>query len=727
MPAPTHIDRETVLSRNNPVVTAADPLASLSVGNGHLATTVDVTGMQTYIQFYRDGVPLTTMSDWGWHSFPNTQHLTKAETERTMRFGHRDHDEVYAIENKQGGKPQAATTYFRVNPHRLNLGTIGLRLTDRNGREIALDQLGDIRQEQHLYDGHITSHFTADNHQVDVITACRLDRDAMLYQIKSPLLSQRQASICIRFSYPTGQHADDANDWSHPELHTSRLAAHTDHSATIERMIDSTCYVLTLRWEGEVTVEQTDPHTFMLTTPDNTLSLEAAYSAQREPEATLSKFRFGPALHDIIQAWHKWWDEGGIVDFAACTDPRARELERRVVLSQYLTRINCANSFPPQETGLTYNSWFGRPHLEMTWWHTLHFALWNHPEVIDNMLKWYDNTAYPIARHIALRQGFSGVRWMKMTDPRAGEAPSNTGSFLIWQQPHYIYLAEEAYRHNHDTATLKLHGEQVEQTAEFMAEFIHLDTITHTFQLRGATSMQESMSKDFSYNHPFELAYWKYGLAVAQRWRERRGLQRNRQWDDIIAHMSALPQKDGIYTAGEPTDTTRAMPAFDPFNTIGASAHVVTTKQLPDETFAEKSRSDHPAVLGACAIIPDEWKAYNADTMTHTLEWILQQWRWDTTWGWDYGMAAMAAARLQQPSVAIDILMSDHTKNRYLISGHNYQTADRLRVYLPGNGALLTAIAMMCAGWDGCGSANNPGFPADGTWNVRWENLHPMQ
>ncbi len=216
MPAPTHIDRETVLSRNNPVVTAADPLASLSVGNGHLATTVDVTGMQTYIQFYRDGVPLTTMSDWGWHSFPNTQHLTKAETERTMRFGHRDHDEVYAIENKQGGRPQAATTYFRVNPHRLNLGTIGLRLTDRNGREIALDQLGDIRQEQHLYDGHITSHFTADNHQVDVITACRLDRDAMLYQIKSPLLSQRQASICIRFSYPTGQHADDANDWCTP-------------------------------------------------------------------------------------------------------------------------------------------------------------------------------------------------------------------------------------------------------------------------------------------------------------------------------------------------------------------------------------------------------------------------------------------------------------------------------------------------------------------------------
>ena len=62
-----------------------------------------------------------------------------------------------------------------------------------------------------------------------------------------------------------------------------------------------------------------------------------------------------------------------------------------------------------------------------------------------------------------------------------------------------------------------------------------------------------------------------------------------------------------------------------------------------------------------------------------------------------------------------------------LPNGHNFQTPDRLRIYLPGNGALLTAIAMMCAGWDGCTEPLNPGFPNDGTWNVRWEGLHRMQ
>ena len=43
--------------------------------------------------------------------------------------------------------------------------------------------------------------------------------------------------------------------------------------------------------------------------------------------------------------------------------------------------------------------------------------------------------------------------------------------------------------------------------------------------------------------------------------------------------------------------------------------------------------------------------------------------------------------------------------------------------YLPGNGGLLYAVAMMAAGWDGAPTNHAPGFPSDGTWNVRWEGL----
>ena len=54
--------------------------------------------------------------------------------------------------------------------------------------------------------------------------------------------------------------------------------------------------------------------------------------------------------------WTNFWTNGAAVDFSHCTDPRAKELERRVVLSQYLLAIQSAGSVPPQETGLTYNS-----------------------------------------------------------------------------------------------------------------------------------------------------------------------------------------------------------------------------------------------------------------------------------------------------------------------------------------------------------------------------------
>ena len=303
---------------------------------------------------------------------------------------------------------------------------------------------------------------------------------------------------------------------------------------------------------------------------------------------------------------------------------------------------------------------------------------------------------------------------MKMTDPWAGEAPSNVGSFLIWQQPHYIYMAEEIYRHQPTADVLDRYAQQVEETANFMADYAVQDPKTHLYHLQGVTAMQESMSKDISYDHPFELAYWRYGLHVAQQWRIRRGLPRHPEWDDIINHLAPLPQADSIYTAGLPLSSSASQSLLPDSN------------QFP-EVLAQKAISDHPAVLGACALIPTNCSSHDPSTMLSTLRWVMQHWNWPTTWGWDYGMIAMAAARLGDTQTTIDALLAPQPKNTYLVSGHNFQTSDRLRLYLPGNGSLLTAIAMMCAGWDGCPTLHNPGFPHDGTWDVRWENLHPMQ
>lgn len=730
------IDRKSVLERNNPKVTNADPLNALSVGNGHFATTVDVTGMQSYPQNYMQGVPLCSMSDWGWHSFPNTENLKHEETEKEMDLGH-GRKEVYAVEYKTEGRGKKATEYFRINPHRLNLGNVALVIKDGKG-QIKEADIKDIDQQLDLYSGVITSHFSALGKPVTVKTACMPCEDAMIYSINSHLLSSGKVSVCLSLPYPSGKHADAATDWGNEDKHASRIIKRTGKSALLEHIIDSTRYYVLIQWEGSAKLVHESTHSYALIPNGKTLNVRVEY---KELQPKTQGFSFAKSVIEVQKFWNSWWETGAFVDFGDCKDVRAKELERRTVLSQYLTFINCANETPAQETGLTYNSWFGRPHLEMTWWHTIDFSLWNRPEVLETMLEWYNDKAYPEAKKIAERQNFKGIRWMKMTDPWAGESPSNVGSFLTWQQPHYIYMAEEMWRsvcakpgvtEAEKKAIIAKYGKNVEETAEFLYDFAKsCDHNTGSISLYGQTAMQESMSKDFSYCHPFEQAYFKYGLMKAQEWRERSGKQRREDWDEVIQSLASLPQSEGIYTAGIPTQPfiiagsasqNAGNVAFDPFNYGGDTGK----KQLTEEEFKLKCRSDHPAVLGACGLLPD-CGLYDRAMMQRTLDWVMQNWNWDTTWGWDYGMTAMCAARLGDGENAVKALLIDKGKNTYLVSGHNYQEPKRLRLYLPGNGALLDAVAMMCAGWDGCPDVKNPGFPQDGKWNVKWEGLRKMQ
>src|SRR5690606_25984882 len=127
--------------------------------------------------------------------------------------------------------------------------------------------------------------------------------------------------------------------------------------------------------------------------------------------------------------WKNFWTRGGAVDFSQCTDERANELERRIVLSQYLTKIQCAGSLPPQETGLTLNSWYGKFHMEMYWWHGAHFPVWGRSELLENSMGWYETVLHK-AKATARLQGYQGARWQKMTDPYGNESPSSVGAFI---------------------------------------------------------------------------------------------------------------------------------------------------------------------------------------------------------------------------------------------------------------------------------------------------------
>ncbi|HPF04070.1 MAG TPA: hypothetical protein PLE95_12745, partial [Bacteroidales bacterium] len=104
----------------------------------------------------------------------------------------------------------------------------------------------------------------------------------------------------------------------------------------------------------------------------------------------------------------------------------------------------------------------------------------------------------------------------------------------------------------------------------------------------------------------------------------------------------------------------------------------------------------------------------NDGILANSLDTIMNVWNWPSTWGWDFPMLAMSAASIGRGEQALDFLLMDAPKNRYLLNGHNYQDA-RLALYLPGNGGLLTAVAKMCV---------QDQFPHNGKWKVKWENLN---
>jgi hypothetical protein len=134
-------------------------------------------------------------------------------------------------------------------------------------------------------------------------------------------------------------------------------------------------------------------------------------------------------------------------------------------------------------------------------------------------------------------------------------------------------------------------------------------------------------------------------------------------------------------------------------------------------------RVDHPSMVGALGLVP-RTPLIDPAVMRATLHSIQREWNWATTWGWDYPMLAMCAARLDEADLAIDLLLMDAPKNVYLANGHNRQAPTVIPLYLPGNGGLLMAIAMMAAGWDDAPTRPTPGFPTE--WQVQVEGIKPM-
>lgn len=709
------INRKAVVQRHTVVNNNVDSLSSLTVGNGSFAYTVDVTGMQSFPVAYQHGTPLGTQSEWGWHSFPNPEGYQFSEALKTYHLN--GQDVTYAVQVKEPERVKKAVDWLRQNPHRLQLGNWGMQFIKKNGTIATINDVRNINQTMDMWAGTITSSFQLEGMPVMVKTVCHPTLDLISVQVKSDLIAAGRLRFNMRFPYPTNGFTDEAVYYANKDQHQSSVVSKSATEASVVHQLDSTQYYTQFQWKGIATITSDSLHSFIIQPGKALNSFEISCFFIPETRGSTVLIRFPGTTSAPVRvstnrnaalplfsatnlastaAWQRYWTTGAAIDFGGSTDPRAKELERRMILSQYLMKTQEAGRFPPQETGLTYNSWYGRPHLEMVWWHAVHYALWDKIEYLEKLMPWYAAVADE-AFQLAKRQGYDGLRWQKMTDTLGKEGPSSVGAFLIWQQPHYIYFAELIYRAHPTQRTLQQYQKLLFATADFMASYARYDSTRKNYVLgKGLIPAQERFKAEETFNPTFELVYWHWALTTAQQWRRRLNMQPDAKYQHVLDHLSPLPVQDSLYLATESATDSYTNPEF---------------------------RTDHPAVLGALGYLPLTPQTDTA-RMHRTFNWIWDNWSWKDTWGWDFPLTAMTATRLGQPEQAVQSLLMPITTNTYLRNGHNYQD-ERLRLYMPGNGGLLTALAMMCAGYDGS-KGIMPGIPKNSGWNVRWEGLQKM-
>ncbi|KAF7324665.1 hypothetical protein MKEN_00508000 [Mycena kentingensis (nom. inval.)] len=689
------IDRHAIVSRYNPTRNASSPTTPMQVGNGNFAFGADITGLQTFERF-------AIMSSWGWKndSLPEGKTIDDVYSYVGVSLDNHGRQVEYMFNG-----PQPMQQWMISNPNRVNLGAVGLVFYEEDGETVVNvleSDLAERTQELDLWTGMMTSSFVWEDEKVVVKTASAQEQDSVGITISSALLESGRLGAFLDFPWNDGslKFSDPfVGFWSNISIHTTSIDVSPRANIRAEishNLVDST-FITSLGGDAfAISRDAPTQHRYTLRPTDKSKNFAISTTWGLAPPERV------PSVNAITasskNAWHDFWMNSGFIDVVTgSTDPRADELQRRIILSRYLMRVNEAGDYPSQESGLVNDGWYGKFHLEMFYWHSTHWALWNNWNLLLRSTSVYERFLPTSIARAQIQEGWpAGARWGKMSDPSGRSAPGQINDLLIWQQPHPLMFATYEYRAFPTRATLAKWARVVRATADWMAAFAWFNDTTGVYDL-GPPMYVVSEDNVFTntLNPAFELAYWRHGLQLAETWMLRLGEAVPRNWTLVREGLAKLPVSNGTYKVYEDVE--------DNFWTDPAYIN------------------DHPALAGLNGWLPPT-PGLDLDIARATTEKVWASWNISNCWGWDFPLLAMSAARIGEQEKAIEWLL--HPLFEFDDVGMPIGGVRVPTPYFPGSGALLLATAMMAGGWDGSnGSA--PGFPTEG-WSVQAEGLSKM-
>lgn len=568
----------------------------VTIGNGDFAITLDQTGTQSLYETYKD-IPLSTMSNKNWF-YKDKKNIKPSYVDgKAYMLFNLDNDPNYQTN--------------RQYPFKYSFMQI---LLYDNDKLIDINNIKDVKQELDLYKGIVTSSFNYKEKINKTISFIYQDHDEFNFKLQSDNLN-----LALKFNYPSytknGYRLDILPNVLVKEDRITLL--YDDKNSLSFKLKSSSNYQI---------VENT------LIFDDNNVSFSLA----------LDEIKEGKLLDEFWKC-----DNGIIID--------NEELVKKMVLSKYLLHVNSTGIYPPQESGLTYNCWNSKFHLEM---HLIH-SLWNiYNNHVDDLVKSFDYylSIMPSSLKRASLNGYKGLRFPKMTGPDGEDSPSNIGPLLIWQAPHILFMLQEIYYLYNKENIIKKYEPLISGTIDFMISFLTLKDSKYQM-LDPLLEACESIPLDRCQNPSFELEYWRYTL-------ERQPkidtvLYGHQRYDylDITSKIITPKEDDGIY-----------------LKTYGVIDKYDLYKDHPTEGFLMSFFKS---------------KIVDKEKMVKTIDYILKNMDLSSYWGWDFPFLGLSLLNCGEIEKSIEVTQLNTINNQYLYNGYNTSPRDDLKAYLPGNGAFL--------------------------------------
>ncbi len=606
----------------NVVLDQPDRDNPLSVGNGNLAATVDVLGTQTFYETDA-AIPLTVMSSLCFVTDPEF-----FSVKPTIYQAH-DHKVGYCTD-EQG--QEEAFYHLRSYPYRFSFFMYAFY---RNKEKVSPADIEQVHQELDLYHGIIESVFILNGEKVKTKVMVDEQDDVLRFEVETNC-----KGLDIRIVFPKTSSNKRGSLYPKTDLYhyeNGKIIRQTEHERftaylTTDMPVQDQKEYLTLSVEGRGYFEMA------ILKPNRYCHDLSAYFKRIKAHLLLAKDPFDALL--------------------------VKEFNRRLVLSLYLVKVNSAGLFPPQETGLTLNSWYSKFHLEMHPWHSLWMVEYGLEDVFLTQLNYYFSILER-AKKRAEEQGYQGARLPKMTSFSGEDSPSSIGCLLLWQQPHLFLMLDAYYRKTKNQAVLQRFMPLLNELICFLQSFVYCQNDVYHLDYP-IIPAQECFDPLKTRDPIFEVEYVRYAFKKMIFFCKELKKPYSKIWEDIVLKMVWPKMRNGCYLA--------------------------TADEQGKKTYT-KFAKDHPLVLMPYSLFESD--RIEPKVMSKTLDRVLKTYDLEEMWGWDFPMMAMCAYHLNRKKEALSLLLYPTGKNIYMKNGHNRQSdRDDLPLYLPGNGAFLLAASL---------------------------------